>query len=54
MKRCLDESPVARGTFEDMEKDLSAHQSKYGGKQAQKLEEQTVRHLYELPIVIVI
>ena len=54
MKRCLDENPMERGTFEDVKKDLSAHQSKYGSKQAQKLEEQTVRHLYELPIVIVI
>lgn len=54
MKRCLDENPVARGTFEDVETDLSAHQSNYGVKQARKLEEQTVRHLYELPIVIVI
>ena len=43
---------MARGTFEDVEKDLSAHQSNYGGKQAQKLGEQTVRHLYELPIVV--
>ena len=42
MKRCLDKQPLARGTFEDVEKDLSVHQSKYGGKQ--KLEEQIVRH----------
>ena len=46
MKRCLSEQPVARGTFEDVRKDLSVHQSKYGGKQAQKLEEQIVRHPY--------
>ena len=32
MKRCLSELPVARGTFEDVRKDLSVHQSKYGGK----------------------
>ena len=45
MKRCLSEHPVARGTFEDVKKDLSVHQSKYGVKQAQKLEELIVRKL---------
>ena len=44
MKRCLSEQPGARGTFEDVGKYLSVCQSKYGGKQAQKLEEQVVRH----------
>ena len=44
MKRCLNEHPVARGTFEDVKKDLSVHQSKCGGKQTQKLEDQIVRH----------
>ena len=44
MKKCLSEHPRERGTFEDMKKDLSAHPSKDGGKQAQTLQEQTVRH----------
>ena len=44
MKRCLSEQPGARGTFEDVGKYLSVYQSEYGGKQAQKLEEQVVRH----------
>ena len=44
MKRCLSEQPGDRGTFKDVAKDLSVHQSKYSGKQAQKVEEQTVRH----------
>ena len=44
MKRCLDEHPVARGTFEDMKKDLSDYQSKYGGKQTHELEDHLVRH----------
>ena len=44
MKRCLSEHPVARGTFEDVKKDLSAHLNKYGGSKAQKLEEQIVRN----------
>ena len=43
MRRCLDRHPVARGTFEDVKKDLSVHQSKYGGKQTQKLEDEIVR-----------
>ena len=42
MKRCLSKHPVARGTFEDVKKDLSFHLSKYGGSKAQKLEEQIV------------
>lgn len=45
MKRCLDEQPVARGTFDDVQKDLSVHQSNYSGKQAHELEERIVRHL---------
>ena len=56
MKRCLDEHPPVRGTFEDVKKDLSVHLSKYGAKQAQKLEEVLVRHssqhLYVVVIVI--
>ena len=44
MKRCLSEHPVARGTFEDVKKDLSPCLNKYGGRQAQKLEEQIVRN----------
>lgn len=44
MKRCLSEQPEERGTFEDVGKELSDHQRKYGGKQAQTLEEQMVRH----------
>ena len=52
MKRCLDEQPEARGTFEDVGKDLSVHQSKYGGKQAHQLEEQIVRHPLTLLIVV--
>ena len=44
MKRCLNEHPVARGTFEDVKRDLSVHQSKYGGRQTQKLEDPIVRH----------
>ena len=47
MKRCLDEHPVARGTFEDVKKDLSDYQSKYGRKQTHELEEQIVRHSRE-------
>ena len=43
MKRCLSEHPVARGTFEDVKKDLSAHLSKYDGSKTQKLEELIVR-----------
>ena len=43
MRRCLSEHPVARGTFEDVKKDVSFHLSKYDGKQAQKLEELIVR-----------
>ena len=45
MQRCLSEHPLARGKFEDVGKDLSVHQSKYGGKQAQMMEDQMVRHL---------
>ena len=48
MKRCLSEHPMARGTFEDVGKDLSVHQRKYGGKQALTLEEQMVKHPAEL------
>ena len=52
MKRCLDEQPEARGTFDDVQKDLSVHQSKHGGKQAHQLEEQIVRHPLTLLIVV--
>ena len=44
MKRCLDEQPEARGTFDNVQKDLSVLPSKHGGKQAHPLEEQIVRH----------
>ena len=44
MKRCLDEDPVARGTFEDVKEELSGYQSKYGGKQTHTLEDHLVRH----------
>ena len=42
MKKCLAEVPTARETFEDIKKELSVHQSKNSGKQAQKLEEEMV------------
>ena len=47
MKRCLDERPSVRGTFEDITEELQIHLKKYSkNKQAESLEEKTVRLLY--------
>ena len=44
IERCLSEQPEQRGTFEDVQKYLSVHQPRYGGKQAKNLDDEMVRH----------
>ena len=36
MKRCLEEKPAARGTFEDALEEIQIHLKKYGGKNQQR------------------
>ena len=36
MKRCLEEKPAARGTFEDASEEIQIHLKKYGGKNQQR------------------
>ena len=36
MKRCLEETPAARGTFEDALEEIEIHLKKFGGKNQQR------------------